>query len=572
MSHALLMRQLKRLGIGREVPNETQWTALLAVVGATYRDAEQDHEMVERAMTISSSEMRELYDNLEQASRARDAVQRDQLLATDAVKSAVLEASPDGMLVIGEQRQVVMCNRRFLEIWHIPEDVRSTGQYHAFLACALEQLVDPVAFRARLDELYATPAASSEDEIDLLDGRVIERFSRPIMDAGGMTRGRLWSFRDVTARRRDEANLRSAHAFLDSIFETLPNMVFVKEARDLRFVRFNRAGEELLGLARDRLIGHTDHDLFPADQADRFVAADRVALAQVTTTTISEEQIETARGTRYLRTRKLPIHGVDGLPAYLLGISEDITEERARSAELYLAKERAETASRAKSDFLLNMSHELRTPLNAILGFARVLGRSAKGRLDDDEEGYLRDIVIAGEHMLQLVNDLLDLRSLEAHALEVAPTELLPPLQEAIRMIQPLVREREQTLVVDISPDLPGCLGDRRAIVQVCVNLMTNATKFTPPHGHLEIRARGDLGMVQLEVSDTGCGISPADQKRLFHYFEQLGAKHQHAMKGSGVGLALTRALVEKMGGAISVASVVGQGTTFSVRLRRADA
>ena len=570
MLHPLLTRQLKRLGLGREVPTEAQWTALLTVVGATYREAEQDRELVERAMMISSAEMRELYDNLEQASRTSHVAHRDQLLATNAVKAAVLEASPDGMLVIGERREVVLYNHQFLEIWRIPEEVRRTGQHAAFLAYTFTQLVDPVAFRIRIDELYADPTASSEDEIELLDGRVIERCSRPIMDADGTTRGRLWSFRDVTARRRDEANLRSAHAFLDSIFETLPNMVFVKEASELRFVRFNRAGEELLGVERDRLIGHSDHELFPAEQADSFVAADRVALAQAKTTTIAEEQIETSRGMRYLRTRKIPIAGADGRPAYLLGISEDITEERARSAELYLAKERAETASRVKSDFLLNMSHELRTPLNAILGFARVLGRSAKGRLDADEEAYLRDIVVAGEHMLQLVNDLLDLRSLEAQALEVAPTELLPPLHEAIRMIQPLAREREQTLAVDISPDLPRCLGERRAIVQVLVNLMTNATKFTPKGGRLAIRARGDHGMVQLEVADTGCGISSEDQHRLFQYFEQLGAKQ--AMKGSGVGLALTRALVEKMGGAISVASVVGDGTTFSVRLRCADA
>ncbi len=265
-----------------------------------------------------------------------------------------------------------------------------------------------------------------------------------------------------------------------------------------------------------------------------------------------------------------PILDAQNRPMYLLGISEDITEERARSAELYLAKERAEKASRAKSDFLLNMSHEMRTPLNAILGFGRVLRRTTKGRLGEDEQAHLGDIVAAGEHMLQLINDLLDLRSLEALGLEVRQVELLPPLHEAFRMIQPLANERAQQLVMDVAPDLPPCLGERRAIVQVFVNLMTNATKFTPMGGKIEVRAHSEAGVVRLEVADTGCGIAPQDQAKLFSYFEQLGAKHEHHMKGSGLGLALTRALVEKMGGSISVASTVGEGTTFEVRLRSA--
>ncbi len=344
-------------------------------------------------------------------------------------------------------------------------------------------------------------------------------------------------------------------------------MVFVKDAQDLRFVRLNRAGEQLLGVSRDALIGRNDHDLFPAHQADAFVETDRAVLAQRDVVTIREEELQTASGPRQLRTRKIPICDSTNRPLYLLGISEDITEERARSAELYLARDRAQTATRAKSDFLLNMSHELRTPLNAILGFARVVRRSARERLTEDELAHVGDIVTAGEHMLQLINDLLDLRSLEAQALEVGPVELLPPLAEAVRMVQAIARERSQELVLDADAVLPVCLGERRAIVQILVNLLTNAVKFTPDAGRIELRARGEAGMIRLQVIDTGVGIAPEDQARLFHYFEQLGAKHMHRMKGSGVGLALTRALVEKMGGAISVDSTLGKGTTFEVRL-----
>lgn len=568
--HPRLVRQLERLAVSPELTATPVWTALLATVSATYHEADRERAMLERAMTVSSREMRELHDELARSHSTQLDQQREKLLATDAVKDAVIAASTDGILVIDDARRVALCNRRFAEIWKIPEDVFASGDDHQLLGAAISQLVHPEAFLAGVEALYGNPTAHSQDEIELRDGTILERYSRPAIDANQVVRGRLWVFRDVTTVRRDVARLREAHAFLDSILETLPSMVFVKDAAELRFVRFNRAGEQLLGVSRQSLLGRRDHDLFPLDQAEAFTAKDREVLAQTSSVTIAEEEIQTMTGPRRLRTRKVAIFGADDRPAYLLGISEDITDELARSADLYLAKDRAESATRAKSDFLLNMSHELRTPLNAILGFSRVLGRVARDRLTSDELGYLSDIVAAGEHMLRLINDLLDLRSLEAMALDVGPVALLPPLDEAVRMVLPLARERSQELVVDAPADLPPCIGERRALVQVLVNLLTNAAKFTPVNGRLEIRARGDATGITLHVTDNGIGIGVEDQARLFQYFEQLGAKHAHHMKGSGVGLALTRALVEKMGGTISVASVLGEGTTFEIRLRAA--
>jgi PAS domain S-box-containing protein len=568
--HTLLARQLRRLGIADDAPDATQWAAFRMLVDAAYRESDRDRAMLERALTISSREMRTLYADLEQASQYKLAQQQDRLLEIDAVKAAVLEASPDGVLVIDANRRVVVTNQRFLEIWGIPDHVVRTGDDHQLLAYVLDRLAMPEAFLDRVNALYNDPQACSEDELELANGTKIERFSRPAIDSAGVFRGRLWIFRDVTVRNRQEAQLRDAHAFLDSIIETLPNMVFVKNAADLTFVRFNRAGEQLLGIPRAQLLGRSDRDLFPPEQAAQFVAADLAVLAQREVVTISDEVIKTASGDRRLRTRKIAICDGEDRPTYLLGISEDITEERARSAELYLAKERAETASRAKSDFLLNMSHELRTPLNAILGFARVLARTTRARLSEDELAYVDDIVTAGDHMLRLVNDLLDLRSLESHALELSSLAVEAPIDEAVRIVQRLIHEHGQLLEVDLDAQLPNCWAERRALVQIVVNLMTNATKFTPSGGRISLRARPESSMLLIEVADTGTGISAEDQRRLFVYFEQLGVKHQSTLKGSGVGLALTRALVEKMGGSISLASQVGVGSTFTVRLRQA--
>jgi PAS domain S-box-containing protein len=373
----------------------------------------------------------------------------------------------------------------------------------------------------------------------------------------------------MLAQVRDK--LASTNQFLDSIFENIPNMVFVKDADTLRFVRFNRAGEELIGVQSEELIGKSDHDMFPPEQADFFVSEDRKVLAQTGVVTIEDEPLQTKEhGLRRLRTKKIPLLDDRGQPRYLLGISEDITEAAAQAEELRRAKELAERASRAKSDFLANMSHELRTPLNAILGFARVLDRTLTPLATSEQREFFAYITQAAEHMLRLVNDLLDLRSLDATELSLSRVSIAPVIRDAANMLRPLLDEKQLALRVDIPGDVPAVLANRGAVSQVLINLLSNAVKFTPSGGSVDIGARVDGQMVVISVADTGIGIEAGDQQRLFTYYEQLGAKHRSTMKGSGIGLALTKALVGRQGGSIEVQSAPSAGSTFSVRLRSA--
>jgi signal transduction histidine kinase len=398
--HPHLERQLERLGLdGETPPSREAWLALLAEVSAAYEDA------------------------------ARDA----------AIHSAVLEASPDGVLIVGADRQIAGYNHRFLQVWGYPDDIIPVRHGERLIQMGTARAADPVAFDARSRWFLEHPDASAQGEvIELADGRLLERDTSPVVTASGTYHGRVWFFRDITERRRAE------------------------------------------------------------------------------------------------------------------------TRERAM-------KETAERAARVKSDFLRNMSHEMRTPLNAILGFARVLRRSTS--LSTGEQAHLEDIVQAGGYMLQLVNDLLDLRSLEEARLELAPVELTPIIEQSVALVRPLVQEKQLELSLQVPEGLPPVVGDRRSIVQILVNLLSNAGKFTPAGGSVDVSARLVAGWVEIAVRDTGCGIAPEDQERLFVYFEQLGGKNAARMKGSGVGLALTRSLVEKQGGAISVESAVGKGSTFRVRL-----
>jgi PAS domain S-box-containing protein len=564
--HALLKRQLKHLGLSEDTPpaDPAAWRALLARVDATYAQGDQDRYTLERSLEISSTEMHQLYADLQQSSQTA-------LAQSVATLRATVEASEDGVLVVDDRRDIVLFNSRWLAMWGIARAVVETATSTDLRELGMSRAADPAAFHALADRLHRDHVATSHDEIVLADGRVIEVSSRVVLLPSGCANGRVWFTRDVTEARRAREELVQANRFLDSVVENIPDMIFVKDAETLRFVRFNRAGERLLGVDRDALIGKSDADFFPPDQVQFFVDKDRAVLASGTLYDIPEEPIETAEGTRLLHTKKIPILDDAGRPRYLLGISRDITAAKHAEQQLREAKDAAERASRIKSGFLCNMSHEMRTPLNSIIGFARVLDGERFGPLAPRQREYLSYILRAGTHMLALVNDLLDLRRLEEDRAAIASTrlELGSVVGEAIELVKALADDKQHVVTVELASGLPPALADRRAVVQILVNLLSNAVKFTPAAGAIAIRVDATPEAITLAVTDTGVGIHPDDMPKLFTYFEQLGAKHDHHMQGSGIGLALTRALVEKLGGQIQVASSPGVGSTFEFSIPR---
>ncbi len=228
-----------------------------------------------------------------------------------------------------------------------------------------------------------------------------------------------------------------------------------------------------------------------------------------------------------------------------------------------------EVANRHKSEFLANMSHELRTPLNAIIGFSEVLLQRMFGELNEQQADYLDDIVSSGRHLLSLINDILDLSKIEAGRmeLEAAPFSLVAALNNAVT----LVRERAQShgikLALEVAPELDTVVADERKLKQVVVNLLANAVKFTPDGGTVSIRAARDNGQVRLSVHDTGIGIAAEDQQRIFEEFQQASHQGERSREGTGLGLTLTKRMVELHGGTITVQSAPGKGSTFTVAL-----
>ena len=379
--------------------------------------------------------------------------------------------------------------------------------------------------------------------------------------------------------------LQDSEALLNSLISNLPAMVFVKRASDLCFEMLNRAGEELLGFSENEILGKNDYDFFPQEQADFFTANDRAVLDSHQLIDIPQEPLLTRNGeTRILHTRKIGIYNAAGEATHLLGVSIDITERQhaqaalrqlneeleqrvgQRTAELVSAKNEAERANSAKTEFLSRMSHELRTPMNGILGFAQLLSYDTAHSLDRAQADYVQEILRAGDHLLELINEVLDLARIESGRLDLAPEyiALAPLVRETMPLVQALAAKSKLTLSADLTGDYV-IHADPLRVRQILLNLLSNAVKYNREGGSVGISCICVRpGWVRIAVRDSGRGIAADSLPRLFKPFERLESAYS-SIEGAGIGLALSRRLTEAMGGVIGVESVAGAGSTFWV-------
>ncbi len=315
--------------------------------------------------------------------------------------------------------------------------------------------------------------------------------------------------------------------------------------------------------SQGRLVG-----LLVATVAGELSADARVALEHAA----PNLAIACERESAHQHTRRLAVelrHAAQRLESQNAELEDQHRELSRLNAEL-------DQAGKLKDQFLANVSHELRTPLNSVIGFSDLLLTMAtpESPLTETQRDYLETIARNGRHLLELINELLDLSKIAAGRMELRlePLELGALLQEAAGTVRAQLEARRHTLVIEPSADHLVVTADRGRLRQVLLNLLSNAIKFSTDGGRVTLRARlEDSGVVRVAVSDTGIGIAPADQRKLFQEFVQLDASESRRYEGTGLGLALSKRLVELHGGTIGVESELGKGSTFWFTLRRAE-
>lgn len=404
--------------------------------------------------------------------------------------------------------------------------------------------------------------AGQELELIRRDGSIlpVEVSATLIRDEGGNYLASRSTITDITARRAVERDLARSRAELERFFSLSRDLFMISDLEG-RIRSANASWERALGAAPGQLVGRRYLDfVHPDDRAATEAEAERQRRDGAPTIRF-ENRYRFADGRdHWLEWAAQPILEA----GVVIAVARDQTERKQIEADLQSARREAEGANRAKTEFLGRMSHELRTPLNAILGFAQLLGLDD---LEGDQRESQQQILKAGRHLLDLINEVLDISRIEAGELSISPepVALAEVVREAAGLISPLAAAAGSRVSVPEPPGAPHVLADRQRLCQVLLNLLSNAVKYNRPDGLVRVAWAPTGGVVRIVVSDEGSGIPPELQARLFRPFERLGAE-AGPVEGTGLGLALSKALVEHMGGRIGVDSEPGR-TAFWVEL-----
>lgn len=357
-------------------------------------------------------------------------------------------------------------------------------------------------------------------------------------------------------------------AFLDSIIENIPNMIFVKEASELRFIRFNSAGENLLGYSKHDLIGKNDYDFFPKSQADFFIAKDRDVLKNRQILDIPEEPIQTKYGTRFLHTKKVPLYDENGNPQYLLGISEDITEKKQTQQALLKTVEqlaRSKTELEQLELFAFAASHDLQEPLRSIVYYSDYIRTQLPTNLNPDVLSSLERIEKASMRMRVMMEQMRELSRVQTAGSVFESVDLNIIVDDVVSHLEHMIKDTKAKVS---KSKLPTISGDKTQLYQLFQNIIVNAIKFQSPGNAPQVHISSkslDHEMVEITIKDNGIGFDEKYLDRIFKPFQRLNKSTDYS--GTGIGLAISQKIAKRHGGDIIAHSTPGKGSTFVVYL-----
>ncbi len=513
-----------------------------------------DHGQIEKYVSIRT--------DITASKRASDALAWSQSLL-----QMMSNSSPLGFLVVDNRSdEILYFNQRFCEIWGVAHLAESMGRgelkYQDIMPDCLGVIVDVPAYVASCTPLQdENNPVTLEDEIAFTEQRTVRRYTRQIRDASGQYRGRFYIFEDITSRRLLQAeSLRSAQLLRGAI-DAIDEAFVLYDPQD-RLLLCNDKYRQIYAASADLIVTGASFEDIVRKGAERGQYADAIGrvdawvaermAAHLASNISLIQHLDDGRVLRIIERRM-----ADG---HIVGFRIDITE-------LVRATEAAEQASRSKSQFLANMSHEIRTPMNAILGMLRLLhGTDLSARQLD----YASKTEGAAKSLLGLLNDILDFSKMEAGKMDLDPQpfRLDQLLRELSVIVSANVGEKPLEVLFDIDAATPKfLLGDAMRLQQVLINLSGNAIKFTA-QGEVVVQIKvmaqeGADTTLRFSVRDSGIGIAPENQRRIFDGFSQAEASTTRRFGGTGLGLSISRRLVALMGGELALDSVLGQGSCF---------
>jgi PAS domain S-box-containing protein len=519
------------------------------------------------------------FENAKSILRARQRAERELLATKEALEKknlelagslamirATLESTFDGILVTDGAGEITGFNEKYLEMWELPRELMEGGEHRKLLAVCAQQFADPQRYQSRVEEIYANAPPESTDLLELTDGRVFERFST-IQWIEGRNIGRVWSFRDVSPQKRAEAELREQREWFRVTLASIGDAVITTDTQE-RVTFLNPVAEKMTGWTSSAALGAPLEHIFKIvneDTRERVATpvgqvlrdGSIVALANHTSL-ISKDGTEVP-----IEDSAAPIRDAHGKIIGAVMVFHDVTARRR-------AEDALRMADRRKDEFLATLAHELRNPLAPIRQAALI---SKAAAASGAQKRWSHDVIERQVlHMSLLLDDLLDISRVTRGTLvlRMQPTDLASMIDAAVETARPTIDAKRHALTVEIPPEPVRFSADPLRMAQILSNLLTNAAKYTDAEGQIRLTANAKANQIVIRVADTGIGISADALPGIFEMFAQVHSSTDRSEGGLGIGLALTKGLVELHGGKIEARSAgLGRGSEFTIVLPR---
>jgi two-component system CheB/CheR fusion protein len=511
---------------------------------------------------------------------------------SDEFSESIVDTVREPLIVLDKDLRVVTVSRSFYEVFKVKRE-ETVGQLIYDLG---NKQWDILKLRELLEDILPKKAAFDNYEVEhdftTIGRRIMLLNARQIQRVLGKERIILLAIEDITERKEIEAGLEKtrkeleiikktadeASEFAESVINTVREPLISLD-QDLRVVAVSLSFYEFFKVKPEETVGHLIYDL-GNKQWDIPKLRELLETILPQKATFDNYEVEhhfTTIGRHIMLLNARQIQRVLGKDRIILLAIEDITERReienglkkAHEELKELAAELKRTA-RVKSEFLANMSHELRTPLNSINGFSEVLSDETFGPLNEKQKRYVNNVLTSGKHLLALINQILDMAKLEAGKMKLALSSLSMKslLNELSLLVADMVTKKKLHMALEIADDLPDIEADELKVKEIIYNLLSNAVKYTPESGKIGMRARKSGPEIEVEVWDTGIGIASENMEKIFEGFFRVDTPYSRVTEGTGLGLPLSKKLVELHGGKLSVESAgLNKGTKIRFTL-----